>query len=101
MSDLITLEMTKKHLRVIHERDDAYIELLIKAATQNVLDFIDFSDWDAFKEKYKGAIPENLSVAALLIISDMYQNRASQTDVNLYVNRACENLMFPSRNMGV
>jgi hypothetical protein len=74
---------------------------LIKAATQNVLDFIDFSDWDAFKEKYKGAIPENLSVAALLIISDMYQNRASQTDVNLYVNRACENLMFPSRNMGV
>jgi transcription initiation factor TFIIIB Brf1 subunit/transcription initiation factor TFIIB len=93
--------MTKKHLRVIHERDDAYIELLIKAATQNVLDFIDFSDWDAFKEKYKGAIPENLSVAALLIISDMYQNRASQTDVNLYVNRACENLMFPSRNMGV
>jgi transcription initiation factor TFIIIB Brf1 subunit/transcription initiation factor TFIIB len=93
--------MTKKHLRVIHERDDAYIELLIKAATQNVLDFIDFSDWDAVKEKYKGAIPENLSVAALLIISDMYQNRASQTDVNLYVNRACENLMFPSRNMGV
>jgi hypothetical protein len=101
MSDLITLEMTKKHLRVIHERDDAYIELLIKAATQNVLDFIDFSDWDAVKEKYKGAIPENLSVAALLIISDMYQNRASQTDVNLYVNRECENLMFPSRNMGV
>ncbi|WP_180644687.1 head-tail connector protein [Acinetobacter bereziniae] len=101
MSDLITLEMTKKHLRVIHDRDDAYIELLIKAATQNVLDFIDFSDWDAVKEKYKGAIPKNLSVAALLIISDMYQNRASQTDVNLYVNRACENLMFSSRNMGV
>lgn len=101
MSDLITLEITKKHLRVIHNRDDEYIELLIKAATRNVLDFIDFSDWDAVKDKYKGEIPENLSVAALLIISDMYQNRASQTEVNLYVNHACENLMFPSRNMGV
>ncbi len=101
MSDLITLEITKKHLRVIHNRDDGYIELLIKAATRNVLDFIDFLDWDAVKEKYEGEIPENLSVAALLIISDMYQNRASQTEVNLYVNRACENLMFPSRNMGV
>ncbi|MFW1816006.1 head-tail connector protein [Acinetobacter guillouiae] len=101
MSDLITLEITKKHLRVIHDRDDAYIELLIKAATRNVLDFIDFSDWDAVKEKYKGEIPENLSVAALLIISDMYQNRASQTEVNLYINLACENLMNPSRNMGV
>ncbi|MFH3664053.1 head-tail connector protein, partial [Acinetobacter baumannii] len=48
-----------------------------------------------------GSLPEDLVFAALLIIGDMYQNRAAQTDAALYVNIACERLMFPYRKMGV
>ncbi|MDC4664022.1 head-tail connector protein, partial [Acinetobacter baumannii] len=41
MSDYITLDLAKSHLRVLHARDDSYIELLIKAALKAVTNFID------------------------------------------------------------
>lgn len=101
MSDFLSLALVKSHLRVVHTRDDDYIELLTKAALRAVLNFIDFKDWDAVKEKFEGEVPEDLIFAALLIVGDMYINRAQQQEVNLYINKACENLMFPSRKMGV
>ncbi|EHU1962706.1 phage gp6-like head-tail connector protein [Acinetobacter baumannii] len=99
MSDYITLDLAKSHLRVLHARDDSYIELLIKAALKAVTNFIDkeFSEI----QQPDGSLPEDLVFAALLIIGDMYQNRAAQTDAALYVNIACERLMFPYRKMGV
>lgn len=99
MSDYITLDLAKSHLRVLHARDDSYIELLIKAALKAVTNFIDkgFSEI----QQPDGSLPEDLVFAALLIIGDMYQNRAAQTDAVLYVNIACERLMFPYRKMGV
>ncbi|HIN57415.1 MAG TPA: phage gp6-like head-tail connector protein [Acinetobacter pittii] len=102
MSDYISLELAKSHLRVLHARDDSYIELLIKAALKAVKNFIDRSFEDV-QEKWGipvGTLPEDLMFAALLIIGDMYQNRAAQTDAALYVNIACERLMFPYRKMG-
>ncbi|WP_163070419.1 head-tail connector protein [Acinetobacter baumannii] len=99
MSDYITLDLAKSHLRVLHARDDSYIELLIKAALKAVINFIDkeFSEI----QQVDGSLPEDLVYAALLIIGDMYQNRAAQTDAALHVNIACERLMFPYRKMGV
>ncbi len=41
MSDYITLDLAKSHLRVLHARDDSYIELLIKAALKAVRNYID------------------------------------------------------------
>jgi len=101
MSDFLSLQLAKSHLRVVHARDDDYIELLTKAALNAVLDFIDFPTWDDVKTKYENNVPEDLIYAALLIIGDMYANRAAQTEVNLYINPACERLMFPKRKMGV
>lgn len=101
MSDLLSLDLAKSHLRVVHTRDDAYIELLIKAALRAVLNFIDFISWNHVKIKNDDSIPEDLIFAALLILGDMYTNRAAQTESNLFINTACERLMFPYRNMGV
>ncbi|RZH03148.1 head-tail connector protein [Acinetobacter pittii] len=99
MSDYISLELAKSHLRVLHARDDSYIELLIKAALKAVKNFIDKEFSEVQQED--GSLPEDLVYAAFLIIADMYQNRAAQTDAALYVNTACERLMFPYRKMGV
>lgn len=41
MSDYIELPEVKIHLRVLHTRDDSYIELLTKAAFESVENFID------------------------------------------------------------
>ncbi|HFG4550555.1 TPA: head-tail connector protein [Acinetobacter baumannii] len=102
MSDYITLDLAKSHLRVLHTRDDAYIELLIKAALKAVNNFIDRSFEDV-QEKWSippGELPEDLVFAALLIIGDMYQNRAAQSDAALHVNIACERLMSSYKKMG-
>lgn len=101
MSDFMDLAIIKQHLRVKHSRDDAYIELLTKAALRSVLNFIDHGSWDVLKSTNNDEIPEDLQCAVLLIIEDMYSNRAAQQEVNLYINRACERLMFPYRKMGV
>ena len=93
--------MAKSHLRVVHTRDDTYIELLIKAALKAVLNFIDFESWDQVKAKYQNNVPEDLIYGALLILGDMYTNRAAQSEANLFINTACERLMFPYRKMGV
>ncbi|MDD9315856.1 head-tail connector protein [Acinetobacter lactucae] len=103
MSDYISLELAKSHLRVLHARDDAYIELLIKAAIKAVNNFIDRS-FEEVQEKWSlpvGTLPEDLIFAAFLIIGDMYQNRAAQMDAALYINQRCESLMRPYQKMGV
>lgn len=103
MSDYISLELAKSHLRVLHARDDSYIELLIKAALKAVNNFINrtFEDVQEKWELPVGTIPEDLIFAAFLIIGDMYQNRAAQMEAALYINQRCESLMFPYRKMGV
>ena len=98
MSDYIPLAIVKNQLRVLHTRDDAYIELLTKAALKHIQNFLDKS-LDLVLEN--GVFPEDLTIAALLIITDMYENRAGQTEVSLYVNRAVETYMLPYRKMGV
>lgn len=102
MSDFLGLDLAKSHLRVVHTRDDAYIELLIKAALRSVLHFIDFPDWQAVEDKFSGEVPEDLIYAALLMIGDMYSNRADViVGTIVSTNPTTERLMRPSRNMGV
>lgn len=99
MSDLIDPSLVKSHLRIIHGRDDEYIKLLTKAALKAVQHFIDRDLKDVLQDD--DSLPEDLLYAALLIVGDMYTNRAAQADANLYVNIACERLMWPYRKMGV
>ena len=98
MSDYIPLAIVKNQLRVLHTRDDAYIELLTKAALKHIQNFLDRPLEEVM---VNGELHEDLTIAALLIITDMYENRAGQTEVNLYVNQAVEMYMLPYRKMGV
>lgn len=98
MSDLIDPAIVKKQLRVLHDRDDDYIELLTKAALKHIENFIDRPLTEVIQD---GKLVEDLTIAALLIITDMYENRAAQTEVNLYVNQAVEMYLLPYRKMGV
>lgn len=99
MSDYISLADAKHQLRVLHDRDDTYIGKLIKAALKHIINFVDRPIGEILEED--GSYPADLEIAAYLIITDMYQNRAAQTEVNLYVNRACENYMLSYKKMGV
>lgn len=98
MSDYIDPAIVKTQLRVLHTRDDAYIELLTKAALKHIENFIDRPLTEVLQDD---KLVEDLTIAALLVITDMYENRAAQSEVNLYVNRAVENYMLPYRKMGV
>lgn len=98
MSDLIDPAIVKKQLRVLHDRDNDYIGLLTKAALKHIENFIDRPLIEVIED---GKLVEDLTIAALLIITDMYENRAAQTEVNLYVNQAVEMYMLPYRKMGV
>ena len=98
MSNLINSTIVKKQLRVLHSRDDDYIGLLTKAALKHIQNFL---DRPLEEVTVNGELHEDLTIAALLIITDMYENRAAQTEVNLYVNQAVEMYMLPYRKMGV
>lgn len=73
MSDYIDTAIVKTQLRVLHTRDDAYIELLTKAALKHIENFIDRPLTEVVQD---GKLHEDLTIAALLIITDMYENRA-------------------------
>jgi len=103
MSDAITLERAKQHLRVEHGDEDALIELLIKTALRGVRDYIDRPLTDAIcrDEEDELLLAAPFQYAQLLMIGDMYENREAQQMVTLNINMTCQNLMNPYRKMGV
>ena len=99
MSDYIELPEVKIHLRVLHARDDSYIELLTKAAFENIENFIDRPLVELKDDM--GEIPSSLKAAALLIVGDLYSNRSNVVGTIVAVNPTTERLMLPYRKMGV
>ena len=100
MSDYIELPEVKIHLRVLHARDDSYIELLTKAAFESVENFIDRPLVELKNDV--GEIPSSLKAAALLMVDDLYSNRSDVVVGTIVaVNPTTERLMLPYRKMGV
>lgn len=100
MSDYIDLPEVKAHLRVLHIRDDSYIQLLTKAAFERVENFIDQPLSDLADGT--GEIPSSLKAAALLIVGDLYSNRSDVVVGTIVaINPTTERLMLPYRKMGV
>ena len=100
MSDYIEPDEVKTHLRVLHTRDDSYIQLLTKAALESVENFIDRPFLDVFDEF--GDIPASLKAAALLMVGDLYSNRSDVVVGTIVaVNPTTQRLMLPYRKMGV
>lgn len=99
MSDYLELSEVKNHLRILHARDDSYIQLLTKAALESVENFIDRPFLDVFDEF--GDIPASLKAAALLMVGDMYSNRSDVVGTIVAVNPTTQRLMLPYRKMGI
>lgn len=113
MSDLITLDLAKEHLRVINTDEDNLIKLFIDAALDNVSEMIDrpIDGTDPKPVVFDDADPPNvlalkpsLHAAALLIIGDFYENREAQsvgTKMELTPNPTVDRLIAPYRKLGV
>lgn len=100
MSDPITLEQAKAHLRVLHYHEDDYIGALIPVAVQAVADYIDRPLNHAVCVDLAGNLKAPLRHAMLLMIGDLYANREAQ-GAALAVNMTCQNLLNPYRRLGV
>lgn len=70
MTDIVTLMEAKAHLRILHDDDDAHIELLIASATETVLDMA--SGWDG-----EGEAPARLKLAVLARAANAFDDRGS------------------------
>lgn len=108
MSDYnIDLAKVKHYMRVLHDRDDALIQSLIKAGLQDVQNWIDrkFTEVDSDGEYVlideDGNLPAPLEAAVQMVVDDLYRNRATQSESNLFKNITFERLIAPYRRMGV
>lgn len=72
----LDLEFLKNYLKVDYEEDDALIELLGASAISFIKNYLNL---DLQKEyPYKADMPDEFTVAALMLISHWYDNRAVQ-----------------------
>lgn len=94
---MLTLTETKLHLRVDHDFEDAGIAAMIDAATAAVSDYlgVPIDDLELLAQ------PAPVRSAALLQVSDLYENRERQTTQVLYRNDTFERLLNPYRVMAV
>lgn len=122
MIALVTLAQARAHLSMDHTADDTYIQGLIYAASQAVLNYVGeegslgWSDTSgAFPDSSSsdssgslGNVPEDVRFATLLLIGDFYANREpTPTDPvdpqfgYAYLPRAVVALLWPYRLPGL
>ncbi len=96
----ITLEKMKHYLSIVHNRDDDFIESLIKVAFIDVQNCIDrtFEDVGLSSD---GGIQPPLEAAVKMVVDDLYHNRSTQFDKSLFDNKTFTRLFSPYRKMGV
>jgi hypothetical protein len=102
MSEHITLQRAKQHLRILHNHEDDYIKSLIDTALQMVADYIDRPLTDDKCVLPDGTLKAPLIHAALLLLGDLYINREGVSGTTFTVlNINASNLMASYRKMGV
>ena len=93
MSELITLESAKDHLRVDHDLDDGDIQNKIMEASAIVIDYLKLIE---IPESWDPVAPEHIQAATKLILGELYRNRESSTADVLSV--AVKSLLHRSRD---
>lgn len=76
MSDFVTLDEGKTHLRITGATQDAEVQALLDTAEGIVLQYIDYSDYDAFNEA-NGGLDDYWAVEAAvkLVLTNLYDKR--------------------------
>ena len=89
MSELVTLDEMKQHLRILHNFDDTTIQIYLDSAIQHIKNFLG--------DDYEKSVvtPAPIKSAILLLGADLYQNRTMQADQALNNNRAFDLLLSP------
>ena len=90
---ILSLSEAKEFLRVDQSNEDTLIQVYIDAAGEHIAKFLNLA-----------TPPVNAPVkaAAMLIVGDLYENRASQLDKQVYENRTVDALLYPYReNIGI
>ena len=101
---LVSLEVAKRHLRVLHSDDDSQIELYAAAAESIVVEYLDRAVLavgsalpadDALAINVTPAI----TAAILLLVGDLYENREADPDAtgNAMLPKAVRALLAPWR----
>lgn len=90
---MLTLIETKAHLRVDHDDEDTLITGLIAAATAATGDYIGATT------ALDDTAPAPIKAATLLLVGDLYSNRESQVERQLYANSTYERLLSTYRVM--
>ena len=93
---MLTLIETKLHLRVDATDEDAAIQAMIDAATAASADHLNMP-----LEQLTTTVPSPIKAATLLMVADLYQNRESQSERQLYKNLTYERLLNPYRVMSL
>lgn len=85
---LISLTEAKNHLRVDQSVEDDTIQIYINASIDYIAKYLNTDDY-----------PESPSIkaSALLIVGDLYENRASNLDYKTYKNSTVDALLSPYR----
>lgn len=85
---LVSLTLTKKHLRVLHDDDNEVIEAYLAAAENIVQEYVDRAIYGSVDDSPAGAPPSDddgtaievqpaITAAILLLVGDMYERRES------------------------
>lgn len=85
---VVSLNETKLHLRVTQSTEDTLIETYIEAAEDYISRFLNNTNFQ---------VTPSIRAAALLIVSDFYENRMGAGDKDIKENPAVMRLLYPYR----
>ena len=93
---LVTLTEVKAQLRITGSSDDTLLSNYMVAAEDIIVKYLnrDIPTNGDSPEDY----PMPIKIACTMIIADLYENRQSQLDKQMYHNRAVDNLLYPYRD---
>lgn len=93
VTDVVPIEELRAHIEFDAEDRDALIIRYAQAALDYCLRWCDEPRW-----KTAADVPTPVVSALLLVFADLFEHRTRQSEVQLYKNRAAEQLLWPYRN---
>lgn len=91
--EVISLRLFKQQIEFEEDDRDDLITLYAQAAFDYCCSWCDEPAW-----QHPDDIPAAVKGAVLLVFADMFEHRTSQSEVQLYENKAAERMMFIHRN---
>lgn len=97
MTDYTTLEELKPALRIDHEDDDTMLEILIKASSQLVSEYLKDS---APESDYPAEVPERVRLATIMLVGYFYRNPDADPEKAFdpgYLPAPVQSILYPLR----